>query len=100
MWQAILLAVARYSKFQIRIRHFRRSANRTAMQCLGFNVTYLETTPPLCDFAAVTRVPDDGRTEENQIICHRANGCGAKLHGTNNDLHEQDRGGKPGDPFH
>ena len=43
---------------------------------------------------------DDAWAEKDQIVSHRANGGGAELHRTNDDLQEQNRGRNPCNPFH
>ena len=72
------------------------------MQCLLFRFTRLqfETATACRYFAAVTGGANDDGAKKDQIIRHRADGSGAKLHRTDDDLQKQNRGRKPGDPFH
>src|SRR6478736_5885831 len=88
MRQTIFFAVARHPKLEIWIRHFRRPANRATMQCLRFSFACLhfKTATAGGHITALASVAHDTGTEEDQVIRHRTNRRGAKLHRTDNDL--------------
>src|SRR5438874_462150 len=100
--KTIFFAIARHPKFEIWVRHFRRSTNRATMQRLrfGFAGLHFKTTAAGRYFTAVAGIVDDGGAEKDQIIRDCANSGSAKLHRADGDLHKQNRSRKPGDPFH
>src|SRR5919201_1435943 len=102
MRHAILFAVAGNTKFEVRVRYFRRPANCTTMQrfYFGFAGLHFKTPTAFGNIATMTRIPDDARAEKDQVVRHRADGSGAKLHRTKHYLHEQDRSRDPSHPFH
>src|SRR5438477_13053712 len=82
MRDAVFLTVARHPKLQIWVAHFGRSTNCAPMQGFHFCFARLHFKPAAArsHITTMTGVADDARSEKDQIVPHRANGGGAKLH--------------------
>src|SRR5438874_11448171 len=67
--KTIFFAIARHPKFEIWVRHFRRSANRATMQSLrfGFAGLYFKTTAASRHLTAVAGIVEDGGAVKDPI---------------------------------